>query len=79
MSRNLCPHSPGALVVSLDLGYGGVKKLLKYVCAQRGAVHDELVVPLPLSVEQVVLDLVRTYLEQHKGGLVAFQRFRFFF
>ena len=40
---------PGDEVLTLDIGYGAVKTLLKTVCAQRSATYRQVAIPLPLT------------------------------
>ncbi len=56
---------PGDRVLTLDIGYGSTKKMLKYAVGQAAVVHDELHVSLPIQSESELLKLVERYLKKH--------------
>jgi selenocysteine lyase/cysteine desulfurase len=57
---------PGDRILTLDTGYGATKKMLSYVCSASGAVVDELPVVFPVSGDDEVVSLVRSYLRKLK-------------
>ncbi|XP_052698505.1 uncharacterized protein LOC128176299 isoform X2 [Crassostrea angulata] len=53
----------GDRVYCLNVTYGAVKKLLKWICQQKGAVYQEETIDFPLKGPNSVIDLVKTTLQ----------------
>ncbi|EGD74857.1 isopenicillin N-epimerase [Salpingoeca rosetta] len=61
MARRFTPRDS---ILTLDIAYGSVKKMVDHVAQRTGATHVSLRVPLPLSSPADILDLVRNHLSQ---------------
>eukprot|EP01147_Barroeca_monosierra_P008703 gene8703-1092_t len=53
---------PGDTILSLDVAYGSVKKMIRQVCEKTAATSVELPVRFPLNSKQDLTDIVRAYL-----------------
>ena len=53
------PLKPGDAILSLDIGYGGVKKMIAHACERSGASHVTVTIPLPLQSEDEVVAAVQ--------------------
>ena len=56
----------GERVATLDLGYGATDKMLKHVCAEAGAVHDRIGIPLPVPSVKALVGAVKRYFIRHR-------------
>ncbi|XP_067675392.1 uncharacterized protein [Haliotis asinina] len=63
---------PGDVIFMFSNTYGAVKKLMRQVCVETGAVVSEVEVTLPLSGPQQLTDLVKDNLDGSKTKLAIF-------
>jgi len=59
------PLKPGDRMMSLSLGYGSTKKMLKFHAQESGAEHDELEITLPILSRLQIIGQVKRYFKKH--------------
>ena len=64
--------SSGDVIFTLNVTYGAVKKLLKQVCADTGAVIKEATVTFPVTGSDQLTNLIREEMEQDVTKLAVF-------
>jgi len=60
---------PGDVILTFNVTYGAVKKLVKHVCERTGAVNVEAQIDFPVSGKQQILQTLSQFLDSHPAKL----------
>ncbi|RUS72039.1 hypothetical protein EGW08_020203 [Elysia chlorotica] len=60
---NSFPWSAGDVILTFNITYGAVKKLVKHICLKTGAINREVELKFPVQGRKEIVDVLRTHLD----------------
>ncbi|GFN77488.1 isopenicillin n epimerase [Plakobranchus ocellatus] len=60
---NSFPWTAGDVILTFNITYGAVKKLVQHICSKTGAVNREAKLTFPMAGKEEVLEVLRTHLD----------------